>query len=46
MAKDDDATLLVKRTTSVEKAGRILGISRNSAYEAARRGQLPCSNGC
>lgn len=28
-------------TVSVEEAGRILGYSRNSAYEAARRGELP-----
>jgi excisionase family DNA binding protein len=26
---------------TVEEAGRLLGISRNSAYEAARRGELP-----
>lgn len=29
------------RTISVPDAGRILGLSRNSAYEAARRGELP-----
>jgi excisionase family DNA binding protein len=28
-------------TVSVEEAGRLLGLSRNSAYEAARRGELP-----
>jgi excisionase family DNA binding protein len=28
-------------TTSVEEAGRRLGVSRNSAYEAARSGELP-----
>ena len=28
-------------TVSVEDAGRILGYSRNTAYEAARRGELP-----
>jgi excisionase family DNA binding protein len=28
-------------TVSVEEAGRILGYSRNSAYDAARRGELP-----
>ncbi len=28
-------------TVSVEEAGRILGFSRNSAYEAAKRGELP-----
>lgn len=26
---------------SVEEAGRALGIGRNSAYEAVRRGQIP-----
>jgi excisionase family DNA binding protein len=29
------------QTVSVEEAGRILGYSRNTAYEAARRGELP-----
>jgi excisionase family DNA binding protein len=29
-------------TISVEDAARILGISRGLAYEAARRGELPC----
>jgi len=28
-------------TLSVEEAGRLCGLSRNSAYEAARRGELP-----
>jgi len=28
-------------TLTVEEAARLLGISRNSAYEAARRGELP-----
>lgn len=26
---------------TVEEAGALLGLSRNSAYEAARRGELP-----
>lgn len=30
-----------RATYSVVEAARILGISRGSAYEAARRGQLP-----
>ena len=30
-----------RRTLSVEEAGRILGISRGSAYSAARKGELP-----
>ena len=29
------------RTISVEDAGKILGYSRNSAYEAAKSGELP-----
>jgi excisionase family DNA binding protein len=29
------------RTVSVETAGTQLGLSRNSAYEAARRGEIP-----
>lgn len=28
-------------TVSVERAGALLGISRGSAYEAARRGDIP-----
>jgi excisionase family DNA binding protein len=28
-------------TVSVEEAGRILGCSRNSAYEAVKRGEIP-----
>lgn len=28
-------------TLSVEEAGRLLGYSRNSAYEAVKRGELP-----
>jgi excisionase family DNA binding protein len=30
-----------KRTISVEEAGKRLGVSRNLAYEAARRGEIP-----
>jgi excisionase family DNA binding protein len=28
-------------TISVEQAGRVLGVSRRSAYRAAERGQIP-----
>ena len=28
-------------TLTVTEAGKLLGISRNSAYEAARRGEIP-----
>jgi excisionase family DNA binding protein len=30
-----------RRTVSVEQAAQILGIGRNQAYEAARRGDIP-----
>jgi excisionase family DNA binding protein len=30
-----------RRTVTVPEAGRLLGISRMGAYQAARRGQLP-----
>jgi excisionase family DNA binding protein len=30
-----------RRTISVEEAGRQLGLSRNSAYQAAGRGEIP-----
>ena len=30
-----------QRTMTVEEAARALGINRNSAYEAARNGELP-----
>jgi Helix-turn-helix domain len=29
------------QTVSVPEAGRILGIGRNAAYDAAKRGELP-----
>ena len=29
------------RTVSVEQAGKIIGIGRNQAYEAVRRGEIP-----
>lgn len=31
----------VRRTATVQEAAKVLGIGRNQAYEAARRGQLP-----
>jgi excisionase family DNA binding protein len=30
-----------RRTISVEEAGRRLGLSRNTAYQAASRGEIP-----
>ena len=38
---NDDGTDSVKQTMSITEAAAYLGISRNSAYEAARRGDLP-----
>ncbi len=35
MAENDTLTI------SVEEAGRLIGVSRNSAYEAVRRKELP-----
>lgn len=32
---------MTRLTLSVEEAGRLLGLSRNSAYEGARRGEIP-----
>jgi excisionase family DNA binding protein len=34
-------TAPTRRTVSVEEAGRMLGIGRQSAYAAARRGEIP-----
>ena len=33
--------MLVRQTVSVEEAGRLLGISRGTAYEAAKSGEIP-----
>lgn len=32
---------LVRQTLSIVQAGALLGIGRNQAYEAAKRGELP-----
>ena len=32
---------MTRQTVTVEEAGRLLGISRSLAYDAARRGELP-----
>ncbi len=32
---------LERRTLNVPEAAKVLGISRNAAYEAARKGQIP-----
>jgi len=33
--------MMEPRTVSVPEAGKWLGIGRNAAYEAARRGEIP-----
>ena len=38
---NDDGADGIKQTMSITEAADYLGISRNSAYEAARRGELP-----
>ena len=32
---------MTPKTVNVEEAGQILGIGRNSAYDAVRRGEIP-----
>ena len=45
--RDDDQTHheivadVQRRTITVEEAAKALGIGRNSAYEAVRRGEIP-----
>jgi hypothetical protein len=41
MKKSKQTNETVRLTITVEKAGRLLGVGRNSAYEAARQGQIP-----
>lgn len=33
--------MITARTMTIEEAARALGVGRSSAYEAARRGELP-----
>ncbi len=40
-SKTKPAQQVIRLTYTVEEAACILGISRNSAYEAVRRGELP-----
>jgi excisionase family DNA binding protein len=39
--KDAQRSVPVKETNTVEEAGDRLGISRPSAYEAVRKGEIP-----
>ena len=41
MASSSDPGTTGRRTITVEEAGRLLGIGRNSAYEAASKGEIP-----
>jgi len=41
MTGDEIRRELDKPTTTVEVAGRILGLSRNKAYESAAKGEFP-----
>lgn len=36
-----EQTDITRRTVTVEEAGQLLGIGRNQAYEAVRRGDIP-----
>lgn len=38
---DLDATIRGRLTIDVPEAGRLLGLGRNAAYDAARRGDIP-----
>jgi len=39
--KNDQSAVANKLTYSVPEAGRMAGLSRNSAYAAAERGEIP-----
>jgi hypothetical protein len=39
--KPEFERILSEPTTSVPEAGSIMGLARNAAYEAARRGEIP-----
>jgi excisionase family DNA binding protein len=39
--RPDESQAAARLTYTVEEVARLLGISRNSAYEAVRRGEIP-----
>jgi len=39
--QDEEDQVMTRRTLTVGEAGRLLGISRSLAYQAARTGDLP-----
>jgi excisionase family DNA binding protein len=41
MRKKRRAIALARMTLTIPEAARLLGISRNAAYQAARSGQIP-----
>lgn len=41
MARTTQSRSVDRLTYTVDEAAQLLGISRNSAYEAARRGEIP-----
>lgn len=41
MPKSDLEKLLSQPTVSVPEAGKVLSLSRNGSYEAAKRGEIP-----
>jgi hypothetical protein len=42
--KKDQSIVANKLTYSVPEAGQMAGLSRNSAYQAAERGEIPTMN--
>jgi hypothetical protein len=41
MSLKDIEAILARPTTTIPKAGAVLGIARNASYDAARRGEIP-----
>jgi hypothetical protein len=41
MMRDDIKEILARPTITVEQFGRIFGLSKNPAYEAVKRGDVP-----
>ena len=39
--QDPDLDVLLHPTMTVQQAGRLLGVGRSTAYNAAKRGELP-----
>jgi hypothetical protein len=41
MKPEEFQRIISQPTTSVPEAGLVMGLARNAAYEAARRGEIP-----